>query len=288
MEVLGITGADIWLFGKDTYEMRRIVEELDRAGKSYEIFGWRDLVFPLERYPKYVMILFLDIMQYRDDLIYGLCVLEEMTRAGVRILPPLRGFYNSDKFSNYLLWYRYLRNVIQMPDTFCGINFERGVEFLNKYQKILFKPIAGSQGMGIEIVETERRLKELLEQYHALFLQQIIPDRGYDIRTIAIGDKVIFQYARYNPNRLRKNIHLGAVAISQLDDKSQRVSTSTITALGHKDDVVAQRASYKICKSTKRTVCSIAGIHVNNITEKEIAKILLNVDGLVEELTQTI
>ena len=80
-----------------------------------------------------------------------------------------------------------------------------------------------------------------------------------------------------------ENIHLGAVALSQFDDKSQRVSTSTITVLGHKDDVVAQRASYVVCKSTKRTVCAIAGIHIDNITEKEIAKILLNVDELVEE-----
>ena len=64
---------------------------------------WDDLRFPLESYPKYVMVLYLDIMRYRDDLIYGLCILEELTRAGVTVIPPLKGFYISDKFSNYLI-----------------------------------------------------------------------------------------------------------------------------------------------------------------------------------------
>jgi len=37
-----------------------------------------------------------------------------------------------------------------------------------------------------------------------------IQDRGYDLRTFIIGDRVVAQYARYNPNQLLKNIHLGA------------------------------------------------------------------------------
>ncbi len=85
-----------------------------------------------------------------------------------------------------------------------------------------------------------------------------------------------------------KNIHLGAVAVSQYDVKSQRVSTSTITTLGHKDDVIAQKASYLVCKRTKRTVCAIAGVHVDNITAEEIDKILKNVGNLVEEFASSL
>ncbi|NVM54321.1 MAG: ATP-grasp domain-containing protein [Candidatus Helarchaeota archaeon] len=191
--------------------MRRISEELNRLGKKYRILRLADLRFPLKKYPKYIMILFLDIMQHRDDLIYGLCVLEEFTRAGVTVIPPIKGLYYSDKFSNYLLCNRYLRKTIQMPDTLCSINLEVSKEFLQQYKRLIFKPISGSMGIGIEIVETENRLKELQDQYHALFLQEIIPDRGYDIRTFVIGDQIVAQYARYNSKSFLKNIHLGAV-----------------------------------------------------------------------------
>ena len=113
--------------------MRRMCEELDHLGIKYKILQLKDIQFPFKEYPKYVMILFLDIMQYRDDLIYGLCIMEEFERNGVTLFPPLKGMYYSDKFSNYLLWNKYLKNIIQVPDTLCCLNLETGKqEVLNK------------------------------------------------------------------------------------------------------------------------------------------------------------
>ena len=43
-----------------------------------------------------------------------------------------------------------------------------------------------------------------------------------------------------------QNAHIGAVAIGDYDSKTRRVSNSVITRLGHKDDVVAQEATYLI------------------------------------------
>ncbi len=190
--------------------MQRICEELNYLGKPYRKLRLKNVKFPLERYPKYVMILFLDIMQYRDDLIYGLCVLEEFTRAGVKLIPPLKGMYLSDKFSNYLLWNSHLKNKVKMPDTLCSIEIQMCIDFLQKHKKVLFKPIAGSMGEGIELVEDEAHLKKLQDRYHALFLQELVLDRGYDIRTFVIGNRIVAQYARYNPTHLLKNVHLGA------------------------------------------------------------------------------
>ncbi len=81
-----------------------------------------------------------------------------------------------------------------------------------------------------------------------------------------------------------QNIHLGAVTVSQFDHETNRVSISTITLLGHKDDAVAQKAAYAICRHTRRPVCAIAGIHVDNVTEREIAEILDNANQVIEEL----
>jgi hypothetical protein len=83
-----------------------------------------------------------------------------------------------------------------------------------------------------------------------------------------------------------ENAHIGAIALGEYDPDSGRVSTSVITRLGHKDDVVAQKAAYRVCKSTKRPVCVIAGVHVDRINRTEIDQTLINVEILVDRLVQ--
>ena len=80
-----------------------------------------------------------------------------------------------------------------------------------------------------------------------------------------------------------ENAHIGAVAVGEYDHETGRASVSVITRLGHKDDAIAQKAAYSISKSTRRPVCVIAGIHLENITAEEIDKILENSTMAVEE-----
>ena len=89
------------------------------------------------------------------------------------------------------------------------------------------------------------------------------------------SDPIVYLY--------NENAHIGAVAVGEYDHKEERASTSVITRLGHKDDVVAQKAAHSISKSTRKPVCVIAGIHLENITEIEISKILENTSSLVNE-----
>lgn len=81
-----------------------------------------------------------------------------------------------------------------------------------------------------------------------------------------------------------ENAHIGAVAIGEYDHKEKRTSTSVITRLGHRDDIVAQKAAYVISKHTRRSSCVITGIHVDDITEEEIQRILENADALVNDV----
>ena len=78
-----------------------------------------------------------------------------------------------------------------------------------------------------------------------------------------------------------ENAHIGAVALGEYDSKEQRASISVITRLGHKDDIVAQKAAHLICKHLKKSICVIAGIHIDNITEQELQHVLENVDNLI-------
>jgi len=85
-----------------------------------------------------------------------------------------------------------------------------------------------------------------------------------------------------------ENSHIGAVALGEYDHQAQRVSTSVITRLGHKDDVLAQKAACLISRKFKRPVCVIAGVHIDNITKDETDQILANTDSLVDNFVADI
>ena len=85
-----------------------------------------------------------------------------------------------------------------------------------------------------------------------------------------------------------ENAHIGAVAVGEYDHNEKRASTSVITRLGHKDDVVALKAAYSISKRTKGPVCVIAGIHLDNITREEIGETVENASILVEKFIESI
>jgi hypothetical protein len=80
--------------------------------------------------------------------------------------------------------------------------------------------------------------------------------------------------------------HLGAVAVADYSREEKRVSTSVLTRLGHKDDVIARNAAYTLCKQLKKPVCAIAGIHLDNITSEEIVAVTQNCNRLAEKLSR--
>ena len=84
-----------------------------------------------------------------------------------------------------------------------------------------------------------------------------------------------------------ENAHIGAVAVGEYDYEQQRTSVSVITRLGHKDDLIVQKAAQLISETSKKPVCVIAGIHLDNITREEINKILENARLAVDEFTKT-
>jgi len=101
------------------------------------------------------------------------------------------------------------------------------------------------------------------------------------LRATSLGsDLIVFIY--------NENAHIGAVAIGEYDETSQRTSVSVHTRPGHKDDVVAQKAAYAISRSTKAPVCVIAGVHVESITPHEIAGIIANAETAVEQFINSV
>ncbi len=89
-------------------------------------------------------------------------------------------------------------------------------------------------------------------------------------------DRVVCIYNRH--------AHLGAVAIGEFDHQEGRASVSVLTRLGHKDDAIAQNAAYTISKATRKPVCVIAGVHLDDIAAQEIETILVNARSLVQQM----
>lgn len=85
-----------------------------------------------------------------------------------------------------------------------------------------------------------------------------------------------------------ENAHIGAVAVGEYDHKEKRASTSVLTRLGHKDDAIAQKAAYLISKSTRKPVCVVAGVHLDNITRNEIDRLVANANSLIEKFLKSL
>jgi hypothetical protein len=83
--------------------------------------------------------------------------------------------------------------------------------------------------------------------------------------------------------------HIGSVAVAlprpSLKDKKQMSSTSSVyNFLGHKDYVIAQRVAELLSSRLNKNVVVVAGIHIDGISKKGIAKVLENCDKLAQKI----
>lgn len=82
--------------------------------------------------------------------------------------------------------------------------------------------------------------------------------------------------------------HIGGVATAYPTASHYRdattVSVSTLTLPGHKDYVVANTASEKICKALGVPTIVTVGVHYENASSKEIEEIISIVNALVDEI----
>ncbi len=77
------------------------------------------------------------------------------------------------------------------------------------------------------------------------------------------------------------NAHIGAVAVADYDHKEGRAFSSVMTLTGHRDDEVAKKQAHIIARHTKKPVCVIAGIHLDDVTLEEIKALQDEVDKMV-------
>lgn len=83
--------------------------------------------------------------------------------------------------------------------------------------------------------------------------------------------------------------HIGAVSLGVPRPSLECInkissSVSLITVTGHKEDLIVQNAAKYLASSLNCTVVVSCGIHIKNITFKEITELNSIIDELLEEL----
>ncbi|MBD3185479.1 hypothetical protein GF325_01520 [Candidatus Bathyarchaeota archaeon] len=136
-----------------------------------------------------------------SDMIFQLGVIEYLGWQGSRIINPPETILACDKASMYFTWRTHLAGSIRFPDTIISREKTRLLDFVRNHVKCVVKPLDGQAGRGIYLVEENNteaidNLCTTLDRKKALFLQDYIPNQGFEIRTVLIGDDVSFQYAR--------------------------------------------------------------------------------------------
>lgn len=80
--------------------------------------------------------------------------------------------------------------------------------------------------------------------------------------------------------------HVGAAALGAMD--MGRASSSVLTVPGHRDDRLAGPLAERVSREVGGTSLVVAGVHLDDITDREIREVLANGERLVERFIERI
>ena len=83
--------------------------------------------------------------------------------------------------------------------------------------------------------------------------------------------------------------HIGSIAVAHprpsLTEEEIVSSTSSVyNFLGHKDHVIAQRVAEMLSSRLNRNVVTVAGFHIDKITQEGITRVIENCDELAKNI----
>jgi RimK family alpha-L-glutamate ligase len=133
------------------------------------------------------------------------------------------------------------------PETIATENVEEAYSFskglLDQGREVVLKPTCGARGVGVTKLSGIRRRDDLLQflvwytREHAqgvYYLQEFIPNLGYDIRCLVIDGKVVGRERRFNTKDFRYNVAVGGSAEAFNDPIYDDLSIEVAEASGLK------------------------------------------------------
>ena len=136
----------------------RLKEELTKKNLNFKMIRWQDIVLPFKEIPEICLIRGSVDLDIHFAIPYMETIIEELERMGCITIPPIKMITKCDKATTYLLWKKYLKNVIKMPESIITVNMEKAIQFLKNKKIAVFKPIVGGLGRGVELIKENPEL----------------------------------------------------------------------------------------------------------------------------------
>lgn len=206
-----------------TGETGLVRRELINRGYKVDYLAPWDISFP-EFDPDYDLCYVPSNMLHRGssfELVNRLLILRRIEEHSI-VVNPVESMMN---YSKEHLSLQLKRVGLPHPETIITENIEKAVSFSSKLlgegREVVLKPIGLSQGTGI-VRLSKIRSREDLTQYlvwytrnygeGVFYLQEFVPNRGYDVRCFIIDKEVVGREARSNPSDFRYNVAAGGHA----------------------------------------------------------------------------
>lgn len=131
------------------------------------------------------------------------------------------------------------------PETIITENIERAYQFatrlLDEGKEVVLKPICLARGVGVMKLSRIRSREDLMQflvwyiRTHGqgvYYLQEFIPNLGYDVRCFVIDGQVVGREKRSNPDDFRYNVSAGGTADPFEDPIYDELSVQVAEAVG--------------------------------------------------------
>lgn len=221
-------------------ETQLVVNELKNRGVDTDLLSPWHIKLPKLLNRKYQLVYVPSNMLHRGstfELIHRLTILRHFDKTS-KIINSVEGMINYSKEHLTLLLHQH---GIKHPNTMITENLEIAKKFttniLQSGNEVIIKPICKARGVGVAKLSNvwERgELSQYLLWYTrnhgqgVYYLQEFVPNLGYDVRCLVIGGEVVGREKRSNPKDFRYNVAAGGIAesydCSKYDELAIRVA----------------------------------------------------------------
>lgn len=156
------------------------------------------------------------------ELIHRLLILRQLDQAVGAVINPVDSLL---QYSKEHLTLQMARLKLPHPETIVTENIDRAYSFasdlLDSGRKVVLKPLCKGRGVGVILLNRIRSREDLLQfltwygRAHGqgvYYLQEHVPNQGYDVRCMVIDGEVVGREKRSNPEDFRYNVSTGGSA----------------------------------------------------------------------------
>jgi RimK family alpha-L-glutamate ligase len=225
-------------------ETRLVFRELQRRGVKVRYLAPWDIHVPAHMGVDARLVYVPSNMLHRGstfELIHRLLILRGFEQ-GATVINPVDSML---QYSKEHLIVRLKGLGLPCPETLVTENVEEAYEFaakrLDEHREVVLKPICKARGIGVTKLSEIRSRADLLQflswynREHAqgvYYLQEFIPNHGYDVRCLVVDGEVVGREKRFNPDDFRYNVAAGGSAEAFGDGSYDELSVKAAEAVG--------------------------------------------------------